>query len=98
MRWAMCLAKNPPRTMCSKAREGQSGFFELDNFLAESRKRIDSHLDAALPTATQHPIELHRAMRYAVFSGGKRVRPALAFGPDNWVLVRLARRLEGLMP
>ncbi len=53
---------------------------ELDDFLAASRERLDSHLDEALPAATQHPAELHQAMRYAVFPGGKRVRPALAFG------------------
>ena len=54
--------------------------FALDEFLEASRERVDSHLAAALPAATQHPAELHRAMRYAVFSGGKRLRPALTFG------------------
>lgn len=54
--------------------------FALDEFLAASRKRVDSSLDAALPAATRHPAELHRAMRYAVFPGGKRLRPALTLG------------------
>lgn len=54
--------------------------FALDEFLDASRERVDSYLDSALPAATQHPAELHRAMRYAVFSGGKRLRPALTFG------------------
>lgn len=57
-----------------------NGLLALDGFLAASRERVDSYLDAALPAATRHPSELHRAMRYAVFSGGKRVRPALALG------------------
>jgi len=52
----------------------------LDEFLAASRARADAALDEALPAATQHPQELHRALRYAVFSGGKRLRPTLAFG------------------
>ena len=52
----------------------------FEAFLAASRKRVDAVLDAALPPETEPPAELHRAMRYAVFSGGKRLRPALAFG------------------
>lgn len=52
----------------------------LDEFVAASRKRVDSALDACLPAETQHPAELHRALRYAVFSGGKRLRPTLVFG------------------
>ena len=51
----------------------------LDAFLEVSRKRVDAVLDAALPPQTEPPEELHRAMRYAVFSGGQRLRPALAF-------------------
>lgn len=52
----------------------------LDAFLAASRERVDAVLDDALPPEGEPPAELHRAMRYAVFSGGKRLRPALAFG------------------
>lgn len=62
------------------SRTGPGSPSALDEFLEASRERVDSHLDAALPAATQHPAELHQAMRYAVFSGGKRLRPALAFG------------------
>ncbi len=63
------------------AREGYPGNrVALDEFLAASRERVDSNLDAVLPAATRHPAELHRAMRYAVFPGGKRVRPALTLG------------------
>ena len=51
----------------------------LDTFLTESRREIDRHLDALLPLADAAPAILHEAMRYAVFSGGKRLRPALAF-------------------
>lgn len=54
--------------------------FALDEFLAASRRRIDSSLDAVLPAATRPPAELHRAMRYAVFPGGKRLRPVLTLG------------------
>jgi geranylgeranyl pyrophosphate synthase len=52
----------------------------VKSFLEESRKRVDRCLDEALPAEGQEPALLHEAMRYAVFSGGKRLRPALAFG------------------
>lgn len=41
--------------------------------------RVDTGLDAALPLATACPERLHDAMRYAVFNGGKRVRPLLVY-------------------
>lgn len=39
------------------------------------RPFIDEALDRFLPSADAQPEPLHRAMRYAVFSGGKRLRP-----------------------
>ncbi len=39
--------------------------------------RVDRALDRLLPRATQEPRTLHRAVRYSVFAGGKRLRPAL---------------------
>lgn len=47
-------------------------------FLAEERERIDAALDRLLPPSDAWPRRLHEAMRYAVFGGGKRVRPILA--------------------
>ena len=41
--------------------------------------RVDECLDNALPQASTVPERLHEAMRYAVFNGGKRVRPLLAY-------------------
>ena len=34
-------------------------------------------LDRFLPAATAKPATIHRAMRYSLFAGGKRIRPAL---------------------
>ena len=42
-------------------------------------KRVGAKLDAALPSASLRPERLHEAMRYAVFNGGKRVRPLLVY-------------------
>ncbi|MEL7186006.1 MAG: farnesyl diphosphate synthase [Pseudomonadota bacterium] len=42
-------------------------------------RRVDARLDEALPPADETPVRLHEAMRYAVFNGGKRVRPLLIY-------------------
>jgi geranylgeranyl pyrophosphate synthase len=52
----------------------------VEQFLQESRSAIDRYLESVLPAPDAPPPTLHEAMRYAVFSGGKRLRPALAFG------------------
>ncbi len=41
--------------------------------------RVSAKLDSALPPAELKPTRLHEAMRYAVFNGGKRVRPLLVY-------------------
>jgi len=51
--------------------------FRLDSYLESRRKSVEAALDFILPSADTPPARLHEAMRYAVFSGGKRVRPVL---------------------
>ena len=41
--------------------------------------RVTDVLDRVLPDAGHEPCRLHEAMRYAVFNGGKRVRPLLVY-------------------
>lgn len=50
---------------------------ELTAALLALSTRADDVLARALPDEQQPPIELHRAMRYAVLGGGKRLRPLL---------------------
>jgi len=52
----------------------------VELFLSESRDRVNEALSKLLPDASAAPAPLHAAMRYAVLSGGKRLRPALAYG------------------
>jgi len=52
---------------------------ELGPALQALTQRADQALDACLPHAEQAPVELHRAMRYAVLGGGKRLRPLLVY-------------------
>ncbi|HEY6894204.1 MAG TPA: farnesyl diphosphate synthase [Rhodanobacteraceae bacterium] len=52
---------------------------ELPNDLLELSARADAVLARVLPPEDQPPTELHRAMRYAVLGGGKRLRPLLVY-------------------
>jgi len=49
----------------------------LKIYLATRQKLIDRALDRYLPKANRKPATLHRAMRYSLFAGGKRLRPIL---------------------
>ncbi len=51
--------------------------FDLPSYLAERRAAIDRALDAALPREDDPPATVHKAMRYSMFAGGKRLRPIL---------------------
>lgn len=46
-------------------------------FLASTRLLIDKELDQLIPKEVDEPVRLHRAIRWSVFAGGKRFRPAL---------------------
>src|SRR5262245_66156669 len=41
------------------------------------RALLEKALDAALPPETAWPATIHRAVRYSLFAGGKRIRPLL---------------------
>src|SRR5438132_2768867 len=49
----------------------------LKGYLRSRQKEIDRALDRYLPKATVKPATLHKAMRYSLFAGGKRLRPIL---------------------
>jgi geranylgeranyl diphosphate synthase type II len=51
--------------------------FDLAGYVSAIRERVDAALDTYLPPEDAPPETLHRAMRYSVFSGGKRIRPVL---------------------
>jgi len=49
----------------------------LPAFFESDRAEIDAALESLLPPETETPSVIHRAMRYSVFAGGKRLRPIL---------------------
>lgn len=72
----------------------------LPDFLAQARTLVDSQLDLLLPAESVSPINIHAAIRWSVFAGGKRFRPALllavgeTFGAPRESLIATACALE----
>ena len=54
-------------------------------------QRINAYLESALPAADQTPRRLHEAMRYAVLSGGKRIRPLLVYATGECLQIAPAK-------
>lgn len=46
-------------------------------YLTTISKEVESKFDEYLPSEKERPCRLHEAMRYSMFAGGKRLRPAL---------------------
>ena len=51
--------------------------FDLAAYLSQCTERVNRALDGYLPADTVKPATIHKAMRYSLFAGGKRMRPAL---------------------
>ena len=72
----------------------------LPDFLAQARALVDDQLDLLLPAESVSPTKLHAAVRWSVFAGGKRFRPALllaageTFGAASESLIGTACALE----
>lgn len=49
------------------------------DFLKKITQLVESNFDRHLPAETAVPHNLHKAMRYSMLAGGKRLRPALAY-------------------
>jgi geranylgeranyl diphosphate synthase type II len=50
----------------------------LDQYLAGQQQRVNAALDRWTPAEVVEPAAIHKAMRYSLFAGGKRIRPLLA--------------------
>jgi geranylgeranyl diphosphate synthase type II len=73
---------------------------DIHTYLSESKKLVDDHLERLLPAECEEPSTIHKAMRYSVFAGGKRVRPILVLASgeslagDRDVLLCLGASIE----
>jgi geranylgeranyl diphosphate synthase type II len=50
----------------------------LREHLVQQQQIVDAELDRLVPPEATQPDTIHRAMRYSLFAGGKRIRPILA--------------------
>src|SRR5689334_1886360 len=50
----------------------------LREYLVQQQQIVDAELDRLVPPEAAQPDTIHRAMRYSLFAGGKRIRPILA--------------------
>ena len=72
----------------------------ITHYLARRAAEVNEWLDRLVPSETTAPEQLHRAMRYSLLAGGKRLRPALvlaageAFGADTDDLMPAACAIE----
>jgi len=73
---------------------------DIHTLLVESRRLVEAALDSLLPAPNTPPERVHEAIRWSMFAGGKRFRPALllasgrTFGATNESLLRTACALE----
>jgi geranylgeranyl diphosphate synthase type II len=51
---------------------------DFGEYIKRKREIVNQALKSCLPDENKEPKSLHRAMRYSVFAGGKRLRPILA--------------------
>jgi geranylgeranyl diphosphate synthase, type II len=57
----------------------------LSDYLAEQVQSVDRALEEWVPEESVEPTTIHRAMRYSLFAGGKRIRPVLAIAAAHTV-------------
>ena len=55
----------------------------ISAFLADRTTITERALDRLVPSETTLPVAIHKAMRYSLFAGGKRIRPALCFAANE---------------
>ena len=56
---------------------GKKVAFDLKQFLTSRTDAVNAALDKFLPSEKTRPATIHKAMRYSLFAGGKRMRPAV---------------------
>jgi geranylgeranyl diphosphate synthase type II len=55
----------------------QTETLSLQDFLIHQAHEIDAVLSHWVPSEDTEPVSIHKAMRYSLFAGGKRIRPIL---------------------
>ncbi len=64
---------------------------DFQSWMTAHQARFENELEQLLPHEERVPLKLHRAMRYSVLDGGKRVRPLLAFASGEMLGAEVER-------
>lgn len=67
---------------------------DLGEFLSNAVRTVDESLDALIPSGETEPRRLHQAIRWSLFAGGKRFRPALVFAVGSVFSVPIEQLLR----
>jgi geranylgeranyl diphosphate synthase type II len=68
----------------------------LDEYLAGRGRCVDEALERLVPPEDEYPQTIHRAMRYSLFAGGKRIRPVLCIAAGEAVAGERPEDLAGI--
>ena len=66
-----------PTAASARGSRGRSPSKALDAWIKRTRRLIEKSLRGSVPATKTKPANIHRAMRYSLLSGGKRLRPLL---------------------
>jgi geranylgeranyl diphosphate synthase type II len=67
---------------------------DVQSYMAERARAVDAALARYLPSESDPPATLHKAMRYSVFAGGKRLRPVFVIAGAEAVGGRMDEVME----
>jgi len=67
---------------------------DVQSYMAERARAVDAALALYLPSESDPPETLHKAMRYSVFAGGKRLRPVFVIAGAEAVGGRMDTVME----
>jgi len=81
-------------TAMAAAPSKQPVSFDLQGYLESRTIQVNKALNQFLPADTARPATIHKAMRYSLFAGGKRMRPALTLAAAE----ACGGRLEDALP
>jgi geranylgeranyl diphosphate synthase type II len=69
----------------SAVSDQRSARLDVEAEMDERRRLVEQALDRALPQESAWPETIHRAVRYSLFAGGKRIRPLLVLAAGEAV-------------
>lgn len=84
----------------NSATKTQASSVAITDYFKQQSARVEQWLERLLPASNKAPVTIHEAMRYSIFAGGKRLRPALViatgevFDADEQALLPTACALE----